>query len=162
MFANMLSGSSDKGFSEHPFACCVRFLREEAYCVPIILWYEMNRKITDQEVAERHLVHKRWMGGAEVDARPFLHYLQYLTYGGLGDRDNQLRALDALWSFEYGARNKINLYHHETALNLLGHCYEIVGEYDFALYYYELSLSGCNSNNAANWHVMRMRRLIRG
>ncbi|KAH3876849.1 hypothetical protein DPMN_000700 [Dreissena polymorpha] len=162
VLANMLSGNKYKGFSELQFAFCVRFLREETYCVPCILLYEMKPNITEEEIAERHPVHKRWMDSAEVDARPSLNYLQCLTYGGIGGRDDQLRALDALRSNEYVAKIKINLYHQETALNMLGHCYEIEGEYDLALYYYEVSLSLCNPNNAANWHLERILRLIGG
>ncbi|KAH3751950.1 hypothetical protein DPMN_186558 [Dreissena polymorpha] len=63
---------------------------------------------------------KQWMDSAEVDARPFLHYLQYLTYGELGEREKQLNSLLVLHSYIFDKRNQINLYHYETALNLLG------------------------------------------
>ncbi|XP_052245732.1 uncharacterized protein LOC127854713 [Dreissena polymorpha] len=58
------------------------FVREEAYCAPYILWFEMKRNMTE-EVSQRRIVGKQWMDYAEVAARPFLRYLQYLTYGGL-------------------------------------------------------------------------------
>ncbi|KAH3740660.1 hypothetical protein DPMN_047370 [Dreissena polymorpha] len=162
VFANMLAGNKEEGISEPPFVSCVRFVRQESYCTPAILLFEMNRNKTEEEVAQRNYVDKLWMDSAEVDARPFLHYLQYLTYGGLGESDNQLQALRALESCMYDIRNKLNLYHKETALNLLGHCYEMEGDYAGALHYYEWSLRCHRTNNAANWHILRIMRLISG
>ncbi|KAH3815885.1 hypothetical protein DPMN_144421 [Dreissena polymorpha] len=52
----------------------------------------MNRNIALSEVHQRTYTEEEWMDFAEVDARPFLHYLQYLTYGGLGERSKQLDA----------------------------------------------------------------------
>ncbi|KAH3740427.1 hypothetical protein DPMN_047133 [Dreissena polymorpha] len=86
------------------------------------------------EVANRLLVETLWMDSAEVDA---LHHV-------------------------WRTRNQLNLYHLETALNLLGHCYEMEGDYAGALDYYELSLSDERTNNAANWHILRIMRLISG
>ncbi|KAH3842124.1 hypothetical protein DPMN_115612 [Dreissena polymorpha] len=100
------------------------------------------------------------MNCAEVDARPFLHYLQYITYGGLGERDNQLQALGVLESL-FDDSNDIHLYHTETALNLLGHCFEMEGDYDQALHYYNESLYQLDINNAANLHVKRVLRFLR-
>ncbi|KAH3690808.1 hypothetical protein DPMN_191664 [Dreissena polymorpha] len=161
VFADMLSGYKDEGFIELPFAFCVRFVRQESYCTPAILLFEMNRNITEEEVAQRDYDEKLWMDCAEVDARPFLHYLQYLTYGGLGERDKQLHAMGVLEAF-IDIRNQLNLYHPETALNLLGHCYEMEGDYAGALRYYEESFRFRRTNNAANWHVLRIMRLISG
>ncbi|KAH3740393.1 hypothetical protein DPMN_047099 [Dreissena polymorpha] len=160
VFADILLGNTDNG--ELPFAFCVNFSRQESHCAPFILLFEMNRNITEEEVAQRHYTEKDWMDFAEVDARPFLHYLQYLTYGGLGERDNQLQALRTLESCMYDIRNKLNLYHGETARNMLGHCYEMEGDYERALNIYELSLRYIGTINAANWHVRRVLRLISG
>ncbi|XP_052234581.1 uncharacterized protein LOC127847058 isoform X5 [Dreissena polymorpha] len=160
VFANMISDNCDNKFCEPQIAFCVKFVREEAYCAPYILWFEMNRNMTEEEVVQRDYVSKQWMDCAELDALPFLHYLQYLTYGGLGERDKQLHAFGILESYIYDPRNNINMYHYETALNLLGHCYEMEGYYEEALYYYEKSLRQCDTNNAANWHVQRVQRLI--
>ncbi|KAH3749984.1 hypothetical protein DPMN_184500 [Dreissena polymorpha] len=102
------------------------------------------------------------MENAEVDARPLIHYLQYLTYGGLGERGNQLNALRFLASYICDKRNRIHMYHIETSLNLLGHCFEMEGNYENALYYYEQSLLRVSTNNAANWHVRRVLRIISG
>ncbi|KAH3748700.1 hypothetical protein DPMN_183150 [Dreissena polymorpha] len=160
VFANMISDNCDNGIFEPPFAFCVKFIREEAYCAPYILWFEMNRNMTEEEVAQRVSLDKQWMDCAEVAALSFLHYLQYLTYGGLGERDKQLHAFGILESYICDRRNNINLYHVETALNLLGHCYEMEGYYEGALHYYEESLRRRDTNNAANWHVQRVQRLI--
>ncbi|KAH3740385.1 hypothetical protein DPMN_047091 [Dreissena polymorpha] len=160
VFADMLLGNTDK--SELPFAFCVNFSRQESHCAPFILLFEMNRNNTKEEVAQRDYVEKLWMDSAEVAARSFLHYLQYLTYGGLGERDKQLQALRTLGSYIYDIRNYINQYHYETALNMLGHCYEMEGDYERALNIYELSLRCLGTNNAANWHVRRVLRVISG
>ncbi|KAH3748594.1 hypothetical protein DPMN_183040 [Dreissena polymorpha] len=160
VFASMKSDNCDNGFNEPPFALCVKFVRQEAYCAPYILWFEMNRNITEEEVAQRTHSQNRFMDCAEVDARPFVHYLQYVTYRGLGERGKQLHAMGELESYICDPINQINLYHDETSLNLLGHCYEMEGDYERALHYYEESLSWFDTNNAANWHVQRVQRLI--
>ncbi|KAH3740288.1 hypothetical protein DPMN_046990 [Dreissena polymorpha] len=157
----MLAGNKEEGISEPPFVYCVRFVRQESYCTPAILLFEMNRNNTEEEVAQRDYTDKLWMDSAEVDARPFLHYLQYLTYGGLGERDKQLHVMEVLEAY-IDIRNQLNLYHLETSLNLLGHCYEMEGDYAGALRYYEWSLRCRRTNNAANWHVLRIMRLISG
>ncbi|KAH3896976.1 hypothetical protein DPMN_021159 [Dreissena polymorpha] len=93
VFSYMTTGTSNDGFSESPFACGVSFFKQESCIAPFILLFEMIRSITEEEVAQRDFDEKLWKTCAEVDARPFLHYLQYLTYGGLGQRDEQLHAL---------------------------------------------------------------------
>ncbi|KAH3896892.1 hypothetical protein DPMN_021076 [Dreissena polymorpha] len=163
VFANMISDNCDNVRREPPFAFCVRFIREEAHCAPYVLWFEMNRAMTEEEVAQRGEYDKMWMDYAEVDACPFLHYLQYLTYGGQGERTKQLYALEVLKLDILNLRNIINMHHPETAHNLLGYCYELEGDYQAALYIYAKSLSivcGSNTNNAANWHIQRVQRLI--
>ncbi|KAH3896968.1 hypothetical protein DPMN_021152 [Dreissena polymorpha] len=156
----MISDNCDFLLSEPPFALCVRFIRQEAHCAPNILWFEMNRGMTEEEFAQRNYGDKLLMDSAEVDARPFLYYLQYLTYGGLGERIKQLHAFAILESYTHGPRNEINMHHPEIEVNLLGHFYEMEGDYQRALYYYEMSLLLCDKNNAANWHVQRVKRLI--
>ncbi|KAH3740370.1 hypothetical protein DPMN_047076 [Dreissena polymorpha] len=51
VFADMLLGNTDN--SEPPFTFCVNFLRQESHCAPLILLFEMNRNITEEEVAQR-------------------------------------------------------------------------------------------------------------
>ncbi|KAH3896946.1 hypothetical protein DPMN_021130 [Dreissena polymorpha] len=160
VFASMISDNCDNVRREPPFSFCVRFIRHEAHCAPYVMWFEMNRAMTEEEVAQRDQHSKHWMDYAEVDACPFLHYLQYLTYGGQGERTKQLYALEVLKSYILDPRNDINIHHPETALNLLGHCYEMEGDCSRACYYYEESLRFDGTNNAANWHVQRVQRLI--
>ncbi|KAH3737816.1 hypothetical protein DPMN_044411 [Dreissena polymorpha] len=120
----------------------------------------MNRNFIEEEILQRSRYETLWMDCAEVDARPFLHYLQYLTYGGLGERNNQLQALGVFESSILDITDDLNLYHPETTLNLLGHCYEMEGDYARALHYYETSLRLFETNNAANWHIRRVLRLV--
>ncbi|KAH3808334.1 uncharacterized protein LOC127834376 isoform X2 [Dreissena polymorpha] len=160
LFANMMPDSCDNVLSEPPFSFCVRFIRQEAHCAPYILWFEMYRGMTEEEVAQRKYEDKLWMDNAEVSARPFLYYLEYLTYGGLGERNEQLHAFRLLESYILDPRNVITVHHPETAFNLIGHCYEMEGDYPNALDYYNLSLGLDNTNNAANWHVQRVQRLM--
>ncbi|KAH3795071.1 hypothetical protein DPMN_148617 [Dreissena polymorpha] len=162
VFNDMLTGNSDNTLNELPCTFCVKFSRQESYCTPVILLFEMNRNISEDEVAQSDRAGTWWMDSAEVDARPFLHYLQYLTYGALGERDKQLHAMRVLQSYSGVVRNHTNLHHHETAANLMGHCYEMEGDYECAIHYYEWSLRCRGTNNAANWHVRRILRLISG
>ncbi|KAH3870350.1 hypothetical protein DPMN_033532 [Dreissena polymorpha] len=52
VFADMHSANRD-GFSEPPFAFCVRMFRQESYCTPFILLFEMNRNIAEEKVEAR-------------------------------------------------------------------------------------------------------------
>ncbi|KAH3840720.1 hypothetical protein DPMN_114176 [Dreissena polymorpha] len=156
----MMSDSFDNVHSEPSFAFSVRFIGQEAHCAPYIFWFEMNRSMTEEEAAQRDNTDKGYMDNAEVDARPFLHYLQYLTYGGLGERNKQRHAFEILEYCILDSRNRINMHHPETALNLLGHYYEMEGDYQRALYYYKISFCCYNTNNAANWHIQRVQCLI--
>jgi len=135
---------------------CVRFLRQEMYCAPAILWFEMNRGVGD-DVNHRSALERDWMDWAVVDARPFMLYLQYLTFGGLGERQRQLQALQGLFDI---CRNddelSRNLAHPETNANLLGHCLEMEGEQLRALLLYIASRYDMPRNNAANLHIQRL------
>jgi len=111
-------------------AFCVRFMREEKYCAPAILWFEMYRSVGD-DVAHRTYNEREWMDWAEVDARPFMLYLQYLTFGGLRERQRQLQALQGLCDI---CRNHVRSLHHpETVDHLLCHCLEMEGDLEGAL-----------------------------
>jgi len=136
-------------------AFCVRFLREEKFCAPRFLWCEMFRAVGD-DVDHRDFVQHLWMDWAEVDARPFLLYLQYLTYRGLGVRHRQLEAFHRLEDIVTSADKVTQLYHPETATNLAGHCCELENEVQEALGAYNASLRCFPRNNAANWHKQRL------
>jgi len=139
-------------------AFCVRFLREEKFCAPMFLWYEMYRAVGD-DVDLRSEKERVWMDWAEVDARPFLLYLQYLTYRALGVRHRQLEALHGLEDIV--TTDKVNqMYHPETVANLYGHCCELEGDVQKALHAYNDSLHIMPRNNAANWHKHRMEMML--
>jgi len=139
-------------------AFCVRFLREEKFCAPQFLWYEMYRAVGD-DVDHRNMNEHQWMDWAEVDARPFLLYLQYLTYRGLGVRHRQLEAFHGLKDI-VTSDNLNQLYHPETVLNLFGHCCELEGIVQAALHAYNASLPVRPRNNAANWHKQRLELML--
>jgi len=132
-------------------AFCVRFMRQEMYCAPAIIRFEMYRGVGN-DVAHRTERERAWMDWAVVDARPFMLYLQYLTFGGLRERRRQLQALQGLWD-TCTARD---VSHYETAGNLLGHCLEIEGDLPKALGVYTISRQLMPQNNAANRHIYRM------
>jgi len=131
----------------------VRFMREEMYCAPAILWFEMYRGVGD-DVAHRDRAECFWMDWAEVDARPFILYLQYLTFGGLRERQRQLQALQGL--FDICRNHTRSLYHPDSVGNLVGHCEEMEGHMEEALALYNASRNLTPRNNAANLHILRL------
>jgi len=110
----------------------------------------------DDDLAYRSFFSCHWMDSAEVDAKPFLFYLQYLTYGGLGSRRSQLSALECLNTCLLD--NITGVYHPETVLNLVGHCLELEGHSQLSVMVYRTSLIVFPRNNAANWHLRRLER----
>jgi len=136
-------------------AFCVRFTREEMYCAPAILWIEMYRSVGD-DVAYRDPVDRIWMDWAEVDALPFMLYLQYLTFGGLRERQRQLQALQGLWNICLNRVTLGKMFHPETVANLLCHCEEMEGHMEEALGLYNASRNDMPRNNAANRHILRL------
>jgi len=138
-------------------AFCVRFLREEEICVPQILWNEMHRAVGD-DVDHRDICDREWMNWADLDSRPFMLYLQYLTFRDLGDRHRQQEAFDGLKYIASSGEELDKLYHGETFDNLLGHCYELEGNVQQALHMYRRSQRFKPRNNAANHHIARLER----
>jgi len=131
-------------------AFCVRFLREEKFCAPLFLWYEMCRDVV-------YPSWRKWMNWFEVDSRPFLLYLQFLTFRGLGVRHRQLEAFAGL-QYIMGSNEQKHLYHKETSANLLAHCHELEGDVLGALAVYRASQRYMPRNNAANHHIARLER----
>jgi len=140
-------------------AFCVRFLREEKFCAPRFLWCEMYRAVGD-DVDHRSLRERDWRDWAEVDAWPFLLYLQYLTYRGLGVRHRQLEAFHGLEDIVTSYDKLNQLYHRKTVLNLFGHCCELEGDVEEAQDVYNHSVQVKPRNNAANWHKQRLELLL--
>ena len=94
-----------------------------------------------------------------MDSRPFLHYMQYLTFGGLGLRHRQQQALLSLGNSILDDHAHDQVFHTETVLRLAAHCWEMENQPDMALFFYLLSQSAMPRNNAANWHIMRLTRI---
>ena len=134
---------------------CVRFLRQEAFCAPPLLHYEMARAVVD-DIQHRTPHERVWMDWAVVDARPFLHYLQYLTFRDLGLRLRQLQAIYALGTSIVDGDRQHQVFHPETATNLFAHCLEMEGWIDDALGFYLASQANRPRNNAANLHIRRL------
>ena len=125
------------------------------YCAPAILWFEMYRSVGD-DVGHRHCSERIWMDWAEVDARPLMLYLQYLTFGGLRERQRQLQALLGLLNICTNLVTLVDMHHPETAGNLLGHCLEMEGHMERALLLYNVLRNVMPRNNAANLHILRL------
>ena len=119
----------------------------------------MYRAVGD-DVDHRDINEREWMDWAEVDAQPFLLYLQYLTYRGLGVRHRQLEAFHGLEDIVSSSDKLNQLYHLETVLNLFGHCCELEGDVLRALSLYNLSLHNQPRNNAANFHKQRLELML--
>jgi len=140
-------------------AFCVRFLREEKFCAPQFLWCEIYRAAGD-DVDHRTANQRDWMDWAQVDAKPFMLYLQYLTYRGLGVRHRQMEAFHGLEDIVTSYDKLDQLYHRETVINLFGHCCELEGIVQAALHAYNASLLLRPRNNAANWHKQRLELML--
>jgi len=153
-FAESLNESTDVLASSN-IAFCVRFLRQEVFCAPPILHFEMVRAVGN-DIQRRDGMERKWMNWAVVDSRPFLHYLQYLTFRGLGIRHRQQEALVLLINSTNVGYVENRVFHPETAINLLAHCWEMENDPDLALHGYLASQAKVPMNNAANWHIRRL------
>jgi len=151
------NGSNDQLTKKLAF--CVRFLREEKFCAPRFMWCEMYRAVGD-DFDHRSRNQRQWMDWAEVDARPYLLYLQYLTYRGLGVRHRQMEAFHGLEDIVSSRDQLHKLYHDETVVNMYGHCCELEGDVQRALNAYNTSLRSRPRNNAANWHKQRLELML--
>ncbi|XP_052792807.1 uncharacterized protein LOC128226789 [Mya arenaria] len=136
-------------------ALCVSFTHLDVFCVPPFLLYEMNRAVND-DILHRSSLERRWMDKAAVDSRPFLYYLQYLTYRKLGLHIKRVQAHKNLINCFINKDILYTMYHAETAANLLGHCWEMEGNLPEALRFYNSSVQNIPRNNAANWHIRRL------
>ncbi|XP_052776035.1 uncharacterized protein LOC128213953 [Mya arenaria] len=136
-------------------ALCVRYLRQEAFCAPPILHYEMVRGL-GEDINHRDHTERIWMNWAVVDSLPYLYYLQYLTFRDLGQRGRQRQAVLNLDNCFLDANRRSHLYHPETCFHLIGHCMEMEGQPDRALQLYRISVEEMPRNNAAHWHIYRL------
>jgi len=151
-FVELLYEEDTDVLSSNKVAHCVRFLRQEAFCAPPILHYEMVREV-EGDFRHRYPEVFTWLEWAVVDSRPFLHYLKYLTFRSLGLRHRQVQAVHSLL---LSAMDIQNLFHSETAMNLIGHCFEMEGIPDLALFAFQTSRDLMPRANAANLHIRRL------
>ncbi|XP_052769828.1 uncharacterized protein LOC128209702 [Mya arenaria] len=136
-------------------ALCVRYMRQEVFCAPPILRYEMVRGI-GVDINHRDRNEQKWMKWAVVDALPYLYYLQYLTFRGLGQRIGRLQAFINLGNCFLDHSFYSQLFHRTTFYNLLGHCLEMERKPEKALQLYRASVEEKPRNNAAHWHIYRL------
>ncbi|XP_052776029.1 uncharacterized protein LOC128213948 [Mya arenaria] len=136
-------------------ALCVRYLRKEVFCAPPILHYEMVRG-KGEDINHRNIRECVWMNWAVVDALPYLYYLQYLTFRGLGQQGRQLQVFNNLLNCFLDDNLRSHIYHPETCANLIGHCLEMGGKPELALQLYRISVGRLPRNNAAHWHIYRL------
>ncbi|WAR20056.1 hypothetical protein MAR_001894 [Mya arenaria] len=134
---------------------CVRYLRQEAFCAPPILRFEMVRGF-GEELNHRNYSERKWMNSAVVDALPYLYYLQYLTFRGLGQQGRQVQAFNNLMNSVLDTSLHSQIYHYETFSNLFGHCLELEGKLIEAFLMYWTSVLDKPINNAARWHIYRL------
>lgn len=146
---------SSQGNEEIAFKCtafCVTFLKCESKHIPKELGYEFFRSTSiDMKYRTKEL--DDWMDMAVVDSIPYLYFLQYKTYKVLqreADKQNALKMLSDT------IKSEPNLAHKETALNLLGQCYEHESRPNDAFKCYVGSIQLRERNNAANFHICRL------
>jgi len=159
IFTELLNEGNAAFLLKSKVAYCVRFLRQEVFCAPPILHFEMVRGVGD-DIQHRVPSERVWMDWAVVDSRPFLHYLQYLTFRDLGLRHKQLQALISLRLCIKDGINQEQVFHPETASNLFAHCLEMEGRLNDALIMYQASQYLLPRNNAANLHLRRLVSLL--
>ncbi|XP_052776939.1 uncharacterized protein LOC128214486 [Mya arenaria] len=131
-------------------ALSVTFCRQELYCLPKHLIYEMYRTFTHTDFQQRTF-DENYMDGASIESVPFLYFLQYLTYRQLRQDDKKRASVSKLADYLDDERNWHGYL--ETAYNTLGHCYELENRLDLAWQCYSRSLSVFPFNNAASWHM---------
>jgi hypothetical protein len=133
-------------------AYCVRFHKKELNCIPHELQYELFRS-SKEDMKHRTGRDELWMDMSVVDLVPFLFFLQYKVYR----RQRKLQETQpALVKLRIWCKFNTALCHKETALNLLGLCYEDQLWHQEALKCYLSSLLVRKRNNAAKWHICKL------
>ncbi|XP_060580987.1 uncharacterized protein LOC132737670 [Ruditapes philippinarum] len=131
---------------------CVRFHKSEFNCIPHELQYELFRS-SKNDMQHRDELDEMWMDLSVVDYLPFLYFLKYKVYRHQ-KRTKEKRL--ALAKLTYTCTENAILYHKETALNLLGQCYEDQFDHQEALKCYLSSLLVRKRNNVAVWHICKL------
>ncbi|XP_045160729.2 uncharacterized protein LOC123525650 [Mercenaria mercenaria] len=149
------STNGNEELIRHVTAHCVVFMQYEINCVPQELKYEMFR-FSQEEMLERNFL-DYWMDWAVVDSLPYLYFLQYKTYSHLQRAAEKHQALTNLVTT---INTEKNLGHRETALNLLGQCFEQENRHMDALCCYIVSLNVRPRNNVAKIHIGRLLNVL--
>ncbi|KAH3859179.1 hypothetical protein DPMN_101895 [Dreissena polymorpha] len=135
----------------------VEFTRHEIYCVPSHLIYEAHRTITDHGRRRRKSYKGKgsvqWMDCIVTDAKPFLYYLRFLASC---QTNGKLRAALNMLQYFISGNNGDSEGHRETALNMLGHIYELAESKSRAWGIYKWSVGYTHNNHAAYWHLFRL------
>ena len=133
------------------FTSCVFFMRGEMNIVPYPLQFEFYRSsAADRETRDPYK--EQWMDLAVVDTIVYLYFLQYECYRH--QRNQKLRETTLLKLRKCVEEDE--LFHKETALNLLGYCLLLEDRIADALNVYSKSLRIQPSNNCATWHIALM------
>ncbi|XP_053381721.1 uncharacterized protein LOC123541135 isoform X1 [Mercenaria mercenaria] len=140
----------DEDAIKHVLAFCVMFSRHEINSVPKKLQYEMFRT-TMYEYSQRSL-NNTWMDMAVIDSYIYLLFLRYKT----NRRPGNDTETDALSDLIKATVTEPNLRHRETAMNIIGQCFEKNGQVNAALTCYMKSLGMRPAINAAKVHICRL------
>ncbi|KAH3709319.1 hypothetical protein DPMN_068781 [Dreissena polymorpha] len=140
-------------------ALCVTFWKEEAYCLPPVLVLQLWVALQEgwHNAREFDLILERLRAIQAVDARSLLYYLQYLTYGSLRSREQQVEALSKFVNFVLNP--PYNIHHKHMTYILLGHCWEMEGDVEIAEMAYRESAALSHERNSALEHIRRIEEL---
>lgn len=134
----------------------LRFYSYESYSVPPVLLYEMNNSVIESELGASGTCKQQCHNTVSVDEHAFMYYLQYLTSAEVHSNSSQNTVL---FEFDmYLTANYKKISHRATAINLLGHCYEMEGCVCVASALYVWSLTYKSEKNPAIWHINRFQQ----
>ena len=148
-----LNTSTEKQVKRN-YTTCVKFSKREASCVPKHLRCEMNRTQTPLDKKLRNL-DNHWMDLVVIDCVPFLYYLQYLIYRKLDDETGRFIAAANLESYVYQPEGILG--HSDTAIHVFAHIFELENQLHVAWSVYTESIKLFITNNAARFHLQRLR-----
>ncbi|KAH3897273.1 uncharacterized protein LOC127864599 isoform X2 [Dreissena polymorpha] len=140
-------------------AYCLRFNNFEFYCVPGMLVpaeHTSRSDLTEIKCENRKAKEITWVA---FDARPFMYFLQYLTFGRFGERRRQETALSCLKTYVRTERFE-QMHHYETTMSMIGYCCEVERDFDSALGYYAISLTARQDDNLAASRLLRLLGLV--
>jgi len=140
------------------FAKCVIFLPSQSELVPPPLKYEMFRSLCTPP-GTRAEMKDDWFDWAVVDAKVYLHFMQYLVCSKLEREPHKQIAKDNLVSLIQHA-GAYDLGHMETAYNLLGWIYLQENQTVDAVRCFIKSWQIRPHHNAAKFHIWNLWRTL--